>query len=71
MSKDLISTKIDVRFGSVIFGKSMKVSTKKKLSKSQINLILPKTELILCKIGAQPLARGILSQPAFSTESLF
>ena len=68
MSKVLISIKIDIRFGTVIFGKSTKVSTK-KLSKSQINLILPKTERSLCKIGARPLAPGILSQSAFSTES--
>ena len=34
MSKDLISTKIDARFASVIFGKSIKGSTKKTIKKS-------------------------------------
>ena len=42
LTKTLISIKINIRFGSVTFGKSIEVSTK-KLPKSQKNLILPRT----------------------------
>ena len=54
LTKTLISIKIDIRFGSVTFGKSIEVSTK-KLPKSQKNLILPRVNLFSAKLERNPL----------------
>ena len=59
LTKTLISIKIDIRFGSVTFGKSIEVSTKKTTEKSKKSDLTENLTYSLRNWSVTPYARNI------------